>query len=97
VVKIGLDRGHNDPCFHRDEIYAHERDANPGIDDNALVQNPVKDVQEAGSLDGRSICIGIEILNSNSCRDRAQADVGGSQASTAPTIPALGTSKVSIQ
>src|SRR5437867_10156900 len=47
ILEIGLDRRHDDTGFNGDQIDADERDADPGVDDDAFVQHPVEDVDEA--------------------------------------------------
>src|SRR5690242_11409371 len=52
VAEVGVDRRHDDASFDRDEVDAHERDPDPGVDDDALVEDPVEDIDEAGATCG---------------------------------------------
>src|SRR5207249_3512156 len=47
VSEVRVDRGHDDSCLDSNEVDADERDPDPGIDDDALVENPVEDIDEA--------------------------------------------------
>src|SRR5207237_5330208 len=49
VPEIRVDGGDDDPRFDCHEVDADERDPDPGIDDDALVENAVEDVDEARS------------------------------------------------
>src|SRR6185369_9719069 len=44
-----VDRRHHDARFDGDQVDTDERDAYPGIDDDALVEHAVEDVDEAAS------------------------------------------------
>jgi hypothetical protein len=46
VLEVGVDRGHDDARLDRQEVDADERDANPGIDDDAFVQHSIENIDE---------------------------------------------------
>src|SRR5437867_3013364 len=43
---VGLDGRDDDAGFYRDEVDAGEGDADPGVDDDALVQDTVQDIED---------------------------------------------------
>lgn len=45
-LHVYIDRRDNNPRSGGDQIDAHQRDANPGIDDDALVQYSIEDVDK---------------------------------------------------
>jgi|SRR5437667_7213429 len=45
--EVGLYGGDDDPRFHLKQIEADQRNSHPRIDDDALVQHPIKHVYEA--------------------------------------------------
>ena len=49
VLQIRVDRGDDDARLDRDEVDAHQRDADPGIDDDAFVQDAIENVDETCS------------------------------------------------
>src|SRR5579864_7424741 len=44
ILQIGVDRSHDYAGLHRDEVNADQRNADPGIDDDTFVENPVEHV-----------------------------------------------------
>src|SRR6266702_5553803 len=46
VAQVGVDRSDHDAGFDRDQVDADQGDAYPRVDDDAFVQNAVKDVDE---------------------------------------------------
>ena len=46
VLQVGVDRRDDDSRLDRDQIDTNQRDANPGIDHNSLVQHSIEDVDE---------------------------------------------------
>jgi hypothetical protein len=46
MLKVGFDRSHNDTRLYPEQAYAHQVDANPRVDDNSFVENPVENVRE---------------------------------------------------
>ena len=50
VLQVGFDRRHDDPCLDRQEIDAGQRHLDPGVDDNALVENMVENVDDTCAL-----------------------------------------------
>src|SRR5262249_8191013 len=49
VLQVCVDRRDDDTCFDGDEVDADQRDADPGVDDNSLVEHAVEDVDETGA------------------------------------------------
>src|SRR6266850_1844411 len=46
-LQVSRDRRDNDACLDRDQVDADERDADPGVDDDALVEHPIENLDEA--------------------------------------------------
>src|SRR5690348_9460990 len=44
VLQIRVDGCHHDACFNRDQVNADEGDAHPGVNNDALVQYSVEDI-----------------------------------------------------
>src|SRR5437763_1414190 len=42
IFEVGVDRSHDDASFHRDEIDADQRNADPGVDDDTFVEYAVQ-------------------------------------------------------
>src|SRR5439155_5501686 len=51
-LQVSRDRGDNDASLDRDQVDADERDADPGIDDDALVEHPIENLDEAIATSG---------------------------------------------
>ena len=49
VLQIGVDRGYHHTRFNRDEVDAHQRHPDPGVDDDAFVQDTIEDVDKTCS------------------------------------------------
>src|SRR5579864_3713141 len=52
VAQIGIERSDHDAGFDGDQVNAHQRDANPRVDDDAFVEDTIEDVDEAGAAWG---------------------------------------------
>src|SRR5438034_2980008 len=48
VLQVRVDRRHHHARFHGDEIDADQRDTHPGVDDDALVEHAIENVDETG-------------------------------------------------
>ena len=49
VLDVGVDGGHHDARLDREQVDAHQGDPHPGVDDDALVQDAVQDVDQTGA------------------------------------------------
>src|SRR5438128_2180910 len=47
LMLVGLDGGDDDAGFYGDQVDAHDGNAHPGIDHDALVQDTVQDIEDA--------------------------------------------------
>ena len=56
VLQVGVDRGDDDARFDGDQVDADERDADPGVDDDALVEHAVENVDETRAACGAFNC-----------------------------------------
>ena len=52
VLQVGVDGRHHDARFDGDQIDADERDTDPGVDDDTLVQHSIEHVDEACAAGG---------------------------------------------
>ena len=50
VLQVGFDRRHDDPRLDRQQIDAGQRHLDPGVDDNALVEHMVENVDDTCAL-----------------------------------------------
>src|SRR5262249_24346383 len=49
VLEVRVDRSDDYARFDRDQVDAHERDPDPGVDDDAFVENSIEYIDEAGA------------------------------------------------
>src|SRR5262249_3601944 len=49
VLEVRVDGRHHHPRLYGDEVDAHQRDADPCVDHDALVEHAIEDVDETGS------------------------------------------------
>src|SRR5207237_519766 len=52
VAQVGVNRGDHNARLDRDQIDPNQGDSDPSIDDDTLVENSVKDIDEAGAAWG---------------------------------------------
>ena len=49
IAEIGVDRRDNDTRFNGKQVNANERDAHPGVDDDAFVEDAVEHIDQTGA------------------------------------------------
>src|SRR5581483_2215174 len=47
IFKVSVNGGDHNPSLHRDQVNADQRNPDPGVNDDAFVQYPVKNIDQA--------------------------------------------------